>query len=243
MNIVKSESFCGDNNADVLPVSEFNKFLVLIGEYASNNNITYNLPPFENVDKSECQHDEIIQHIEKLPIECDAEDIEADKSKNLVKTFPKITQSGPSRKQPQRILSVCEHCNKQLRTINEVKHHQKLHASKQVFACTICKRKFARNHNLEAHIQSHNSEKAYACNYCEKKFSRRNLLTRHITTNHMSKKESVESNPHKVPFICEICNKSLSNSKTMRLHLRKHSHNLAFTPFFLDLKIRLYPFD
>ena len=107
----------------------------------------------------------------------------------------------------------CKECNKSFKTYNSLYAHRRRHQAKVAnFSCASCDKNFHSRSDLTNHLRTHTQEKQFSCHVegCSKIFVHKSNLNVHI-----------RSHAEKNGFNCDLCNKNLSNSNALRVHLNK----------------------
>ena len=112
----------------------------------------------------------------------------------------------------------CGQCDMKFSSRSSLLYHKKFKHEGRTFPCDICADKLSTKISLTNHIErKHKSniseEKFFACNSCSWKTDSQAKLHKHAKHNHVSRRR----------IVCELCNKSLANSKTIASHLENHS--------------------
>lgn len=77
-------------------------------------------------------------------------------------------------------MHTCEHCGKELATMERYRRHVRVHTGEKPFKCTMCEKRFAENGNLNAHMKIHNNDRPFRCSYCNKEFIHNRTLKKHL---------------------------------------------------------------
>lgn len=143
----------------------------------------------------------------------------------------------------------CQFCMKVLLHKQSFRFHLKLHGSHELMHCDICNKNFAEKDELEKHMSVHGDH--FPCDKCSEIFTTFRNRRQHIKNVHEPeevvvkppriaiKEKTYESEDEKFDdedeqmkknsqyvngrYECKLCNKTLANKTTLRLHLRLHA--------------------
>lgn len=106
-------------------------------------------------------------------------------------------------------MHLCIVCNKQVKTINSLKRHMKIHSGIKPHTCPVCNQQFLEQGNLKKHLRKHQNRKEHECNDCGLKFYERNKLQIHM------RKHTGEK-----PFKCELCTRAFATVSQVQRHMK-----------------------
>jgi KRAB domain-containing zinc finger protein len=105
-------------------------------------------------------------------------------------------------------------CRKAFKTYNSCYAHKRKHQnSAKKYNCASCDKVFSSQSVLLSHVKAHTGE-SFTCHFegCSKSYAHKQNLNMHLLTAHVQREKVFE---------CEICQKILSNSNALRVHLAK----------------------
>ena len=112
----------------------------------------------------------------------------------------------------------CEICAKCFRTSDEIKKHTLVHTREKPYTCSICQKQFKQSCHLGRHMLIHSGVKQHACVICEKKFTQPEALRSHMLLHTGAK-----------PFCCDSCGETFKRRWQLTAHMATHdrvdSHN------------------
>ena len=74
---------------------------------------------------------------------------------------------------------VCKICNKQLKTLSNLRCHEETHNERKQHLCEICGKQYTLRRGLREHMATHLVER-YTCNICHQTFSSQSTLNAHL---------------------------------------------------------------
>lgn len=108
-----------------------------------------------------------------------------------------------------------DECRKAFKTYNSYYAHKRKHQSTNSarYNCASCDKIFSSHSVLLSHVKTHTGE-TFTCHFdgCTKAYTHKQNLNMHLLTAH------IQSG---TVFTCEVCDKTLSNSNALRIHLAK----------------------
>nr|XP_014092403.1 zinc finger protein 320 [Bactrocera oleae]XP_036234317.1 zinc finger protein 320 [Bactrocera oleae] len=105
----------------------------------------------------------------------------------------------------------CQQCDKTFSTKSHFKYHLETHEGR-VYYCGECNKSFANRIVLQKHERLHRAS-SIQCKECNKSFRNKESLSGHIRQLH---------DDNKLPYTCEVCQKSYVLKSTLKLHMQKH---------------------
>ncbi|XP_069672507.1 uncharacterized protein [Periplaneta americana] len=114
---------------------------------------------------------------------------------------------------------VCQGCGVFLDTKEEFESHREKHEQDRPWKCTRCATTFSRRQQYVVHMESHEK---YQCETCSMGFAAKATLQEHMRAcqNHSGKESQHE---------CPECGKIFSRPGQLKLHLRSHTGEEAYT--------------
>ena len=70
----------------------------------------------------------------------------------------------------------CEICNKESKTLSNLKRHKRIHTGEKPFKCDTCDKSFGLKATLIGHRETHNNIKSFECKTCGKCFKQLRYL-------------------------------------------------------------------
>ena len=116
------------------------------------------------------------------------------------------------RRRGGRRTHVCEVCDKELTSKQNLENHKRIHTGEKPFKCRECDKAFARQGDLTVHSRTHMLVTPYMCGTCNKACLTAQHLTVHLRT-HTGEK----------PFKCD-CGKAFKQSSGLLYHKRTQKH-------------------
>ncbi|XP_034232170.1 zinc finger protein 271-like [Thrips palmi] len=155
----------------------------------------------------------------------------------------------------------CTVCDKKFHRRIQLRQHKTVHNSGSTFECPQCGAGFNRRGNMTQHMKRHSNERKFSCKVCKQSFEtlsevvqhRREHTVQEIKDNSEEKKQLTCSQCPKIfstskgleehtkthsniSFECELCNKQLSNRRTLEYHIRSfHTQERPFSCQFCSM--------
>lgn len=141
----------------------------------------------------------------------------------------------------------CEHCNKEFKSISNLRAHKLVHTERsRDFSCHVCGKMFFTKGALSTHMSIHEDKKPFKCEFCHMTFRARGNLISHISLHSGAKPFVCEQcgksfrvkrhlKSHSIvhtdlmPYVCQYCNKSFRFKTRLNLHLRQHTGSKPYT--------------
>ena len=105
----------------------------------------------------------------------------------------------------------CEICAKCFRTSDEIKKHTLVHTREKPYSCSVCQKQFKQSCHLGRHMLIHSGVKQHACVICEKKFTQPEGLRSHMLLHTGAK-----------PFCCDSCGETFKRRWQLTAHMATH---------------------
>jgi uncharacterized Zn-finger protein len=74
----------------------------------------------------------------------------------------------------------CKTCQKQFRTKEFLKKHERIHSASKPCACPVCDKRFRWSNNLSVHLRIHTGVQPYSCGICQKTFNSKSNMNKHM---------------------------------------------------------------
>ena len=115
--------------------------------------------------------------------------------------------------------SVCNICNKNLPTYQELLLHKRRHKVTEALICPYCAREYFDRNRYDIHIRWHTGETPFKCTICGKGFREQRKLKLHIRRHNSDL-------GHK----CHLCPRSFEGARSLAKHLLAHKNNTYVAP-------------
>ena len=175
------------------------------------------------------------------------------KSKHTLKEHDKVHSS---------VVYQCSQCSHETKHKHNLKEHMKnVHENTKVI-CNYCQKIFSGNSSLNAHkrgyCSSNSKDLSFICNICKDTFNTQLKLNDHNRKIHKERKQhkcdkcgktlcslfylklhiSAKHEDPQYNWVCEVCKKSFSTQKYLRVHKRQHSESFKVTCSICNLELK-----
>ena len=106
---------------------------------------------------------------------------------------------------------VCNVCNKECPSENELALHKKRHKLDSPLICEYCNQTYTNRHRYEVHVRFHTGETPFKCHICGKGFRDDRKMRLHVARHDGS-----------LPNKCDLCPRSFEGPKALEKHKEAH---------------------
>ncbi|XP_026461770.1 zinc finger protein OZF-like isoform X1 [Ctenocephalides felis] len=173
----------------------------------------------ESIVKMEPQElpiEDIEQEIKEEPESC------SDDDKTCLKRFMNSIVKFEEEVQQELIQDLpykCDKCDRSFKKPHNLKRHMEAHKPE----CTYCSKTFPDAKTLEIHLKTHMDGKPFLCTMCDTAFITKYKLDRHVCPCAGKQQQNIHAQAAERPYICNLCDKTLENSKHLKSHMLIHS--------------------
>lgn len=116
----------------------------------------------------------------------------------------------------------CTVCDKKFHRRIQLRQHKTVHNSDSTFECPECGASFNRRGNMTQHMKRHSKERKFSCKVCQESFDTLSDVVQHRRQHTVQ--ELKENSEEKEQFTCSHCHKIFSSSKGFEDHMKTHSN-------------------